>query len=222
MKNNLLTRSFVFSLLLITLPAAASTWCGENGVVRLSFTEGDALQPTKTMESGGKGITTVDLYAYITDADAVKLDGVAFLHMAALEFTLLIEGAEGFITSQEIPVPNRSVGRRPGEVLVGMDPGISVKNGRALLVHWKVLFQGQPENVVFKLDPSALISCERIEGCPEGQPYGLYTGSDSDGQLGSLFGLGYVPAYLNFSGEPDLEARHSRQSWQDVGVYQKR
>ncbi len=203
-------------------PAFASDWCGENGLVRLSFTEGEELNSVKTLETDAKGVVMVDLYAYITDMDPVKRDGEAFLGIAAVEFTLVIEGAEGFITSQEFAQANRSVGRRPGEVMVGLDPGLPVKNGRAQVVHWTILFQGNPENVVFRLDREALISCARTEGCSEGRPYALYTGNDASNQLGSLFGAGYAPAYLNFKGEPDLTPLKGMQSWQDVGLYDAR
>ncbi len=202
--------------------AIASDWCGENGLVRLSFTEGEELQPVKTVETDGKGVITVDLYAYLTDMDPVKLNGEAFLGIAAVEFTLVIEGAEGFITSQEFSMANRSVGRRPGEVMVGLDPGLSLKTGRTQVVHWTILFQGNPENVVFRLDREALISCPRTEGCSKGRPYALYTGNDASNQIGSLFGAGYVPAYLNFKGEPDLTPLLGDQTWQDVGLYDAR
>jgi len=76
--------------------------------------------------------------------------------------------------------------------------------------------------VVFRLDPEALISCPRTEGCSEGRPYALYTGNDACKQLGSIFGAGYVPAYLNFKGEPDLTPVRAQQTWQDVGLYDPR
>ncbi len=202
--------------------AAASDWCGENGLVRLSFTEGDELQPVKTVETDGKGVVTVDLYAYLTDMDPVKKNGEAFLGIAAVEFTLVIEGAEGFITSQEFAMINRTVGRRPGEVMVGFDPGLPVNDGQTQVVHWEILFQGNPKNVVFSLDPDALLSCTRTEGCSEGRPYALYTGNDACKQLGSIFGAGYVPAYLNYEGEPDLTPLRANQTWRDVGLYDAR
>ena len=212
---------FLTSLLMVTV-ATATDWCGENGLVRLSFTEGEELQAVKTVETSGKGITTIDLYAYITDMDPVKRDGEAFMGIGAVEFNLVIEGAEGFITSQIFAMANRSVGRKPGEVMVGLDPGLPVKGGSTQVVHWKVLFQGNPENVVFRLDHKELLSCVRTEGCPDAHPLALYTGNDASKQLGSLFGAGYVPAYLNFRGEPDLTPVRGKQTWQDVGIYEGR
>ena len=224
MKKMVINLLIVLGLMLAGCAAVqASDWCGENGLVRLSFTEGSDLQGVKTVEAAEKGVTTVDLYAYLTDMDPVKLNGEAFLGIAAVEFTLLIEGAEGFIISQEFAMANRTVGRRPGEVMVGFDPGLSAKTGSAEVVHWKIMFQGTPQNVVFRLDPDALLSCQRTAGCPEGAPYALYTGNDACKQMGSIFGAGYVPAYLNYSmAEPDLSPVHGKQTWQDVGLYEGR
>jgi len=202
--------------------ATATDWCGENGLLRLSFTEGEELQAVKNIETDGKGVTTIDLYAYLTDMDSVKRDGEAFLGIAAVEFNLVIEGAEGFITSQIFAMANRSVGRRPGEIMVGLDPGLPIKGGSTQVVHWTILFQGNPENVVFRLDHNDLLSCVRTEGCQDAHPYALYTGNDASNQLGSLFGAGYVPAYLNFKGEPDLAPVKGKQTWQEVGIYDAR
>ncbi len=209
-------------VLAVVSVASASDWCGENGLIRLSFSEGEELQPVFNVEPNGTGVTTIDLYAYISDFDLVEKNGEAFMGIGAVEFNLIIEGAEGFITSQVFSMANRSVGRRPGEVMVGLDPGLTVKTGIAQVVHWEILFQGTPENVVFRLDRENLLSCIRSEECQECRPYAMYTGNSTSRQLGSLFGAGYVPAYLNFKGEPDLEPLRGDQTWQEVGLYKKR
>ncbi len=223
MKNSKM-KSLVLMLLVLAVGSSvsASEWCGENGTIRLSFTAGEELQAVSTMSAGKKGIIIVDLYAYLTDVDPVKKNGEAFLGIGGLELNLLIEGAEGFITSQEFPVANRSVGRLPGEVVVGLGPGIMLEEDHTQLVHWQVMFQGTPKNVVFRLADEGGISCQRTPGCAEARPYALYTGTNESKQYISIFGTGYVPAYLNFEGDVDLNPQHGNVSWQDLGIYEKR
>ncbi len=216
------TLVLLIALLTLAVPTAHAQWCGENGLIRLSFSDGEEIQSVKNTDTESKGVTIVDLYAYLTDLDPVKRDGEAFLGVGALELTLVVEGAEAFITSQEFPVANRTVGRRPGEVVVGFDPGIDLGKEKTQLVHWQILFQGTPENVVFRLDPEGGISCKRTPGCAEAKPYALYTGTNASRLVSSIFGAGSVPAYLNFKGEPDLEPLHGNVTWQDVGLYKKR
>ncbi len=202
--------------------AAGSEWCGENGVVRLSFTPGPELQAVRHATSGDKGITMVDVYAYLTDLTPLQKNGEAFLGLGALEMNLLITGAEGFITSQEFPVANRSIGRKPGEVIAGFSPGIRLTEGPVELVHWKVMFQGRPEDVVFRLDTADGLTAQRTEGMAGLGCSALYTGMRDLGQIGDIFGDGGVPAYLNPQKEPDLRVRHSKLSWRQVGRYQAR
>ena len=222
--NRRILTNVLLMLLLLTIGSAASAsdWCGENGLIRLSFSTGEELQAEKTISDESKGVTIVDLYAFLTDVEPVKRNGEVFMGTGAIEFTLIIEGAEGFITSQEFPVPSRSVGRRPGEIVTGLDPGIMLEKDHTQLVHWQVLFQGTPKNVVFRLDPEGGISCKRTPGCAEARPYGLYTGTIASRQGGSIFGAGYVPAYLNFEGEADLTPQHGNVTWQDVGLFESR
>jgi hypothetical protein len=202
--------------------ASASGWVGENGLVRLSFTKGEELQGVTNVSEGEGGVTIVDLYAYLTDVDPVKLNGEAFLGLGAMEMTLMIEGAEGKITSQDFPVPCHSLGRNTGEVMAGIPDGLELEKEATLLVHWQIMFQGQPKNVVFRLDVDGGITRHRTEGVKEAQPYAMYTGRLVSKQHTSLFGAGYVPAYLNYEGETDLTPIRGKESWQDVGVYQKR
>ena len=48
----------------------------------------------------------------------------------------------------------------------------------------------------------------------------MYVGSVPSYQMGDVFGAGYVPAYLNWDGEPDLQPQSGEASWQDVGIYE--
>lgn len=220
--RKLLSVGWAIWFLLLMAGAAQAQWCGENGVIKLSFTEAPSLQSVATVPAGDKGVTIVDLYAYLTGVEPLQKDGEAFVAIAGLEMTLLIEGAEGFITAQDFPMKNRSVGRRPGEVIAGMYPGISLDQKQTQLVHWQILFQGHPQNVVFRLDPDGGVTSKRTPGVREAHPYALYTGTEASKQVGSIFSAGYVPAYLNYSGKPDLTPLRGKVTWQEAGVYQKR
>lgn len=220
--QNMTKLALILTIMVLGSSNAAAEWCGENGLIRLSFTEGEQLQSTMTIGAESKGVTMIDLYAYLTDMDSIKRDGEAFLGVGAIELSLVVEGAEAFITSQDFPVANRSVGRRPGEVIVGLDPGIKLEEGQTQLVHWQVMFQGTPKNVKFTLDPDGGISCGRTPGCTEARPYALYTGTNASRQISSIFGAGCVPAYLNFEGEADVSPLRGNETWKDVGIYDKR
>jgi hypothetical protein len=184
---------FLLALTLLTAPSARAAWCGENGTVRLSFTPGPQLKPVATIEPGDNGLTTVDLYAWLTDVERLQRDGVEFEGLSAFELHLVIEGAEGFIIKQEYSQEVRQVGKKPGNCIVGLYPGLYFTEGAVQLVHWQIMFQGQPENVVFRLDAGALITCDRTPGSQ--------------------------PAYLNPSGDPDLTESHGTVTWRDVGRF---
>ena len=207
---------------LLTASVAVAGFCGENGVVRFSFEEGPDLVPVATIEAAENGVTMVDLYAWLTDVVPLKKNGEAFLGTAAFELKLVIEGSEGFILKQEYLQPTRQVGKELGTCIVGLNPGLNFKDGAVQLVHWEIMFQGKPEDVVFRLDPEGLFTCGQTEGCPESGVSALYTGTESGNSIGAIFGAGHQPAYLNYSGVPDLEAVHGTVTWQDVGQYEKK
>ncbi len=223
MKRVLSVALFVM-LAFVLSPAsvARAGFCGENGVIRFSFAEGPDLVPVTKVEPGENGVTMIDLYAWLTDVEPLEKDGEAFLGTAALELQLVIEGAEGFILKQDFPQPTRQIGQTLGQCIVGYYPGLKIENGAVQLVHWQIMFQGRPENVVFRLDPGGLMTCERTEGCPGSGVSALYTGTEDSGMIGAIFGAGYQPAYLNFEGEPDLEPIRGKVTWRDVGEFQHR
>lgn len=207
---------------LLLTPAAFAGWCGENGVVRFSFEEGPELVPVAKVAAGENGVTMVDLYAWLTDVEPLQKDGEAFLGTGALELQLVIEGAEGFILKQEYPQESRQVGRTLGNCIVGFSPGLKIRDGATQLVHWQIMFQGSPENVVFRLDPEGLLTCERTEGCPGSGVSALYTGTQAGNSIGAIFGAGHQAAYLNYEGEPDLQPVTGTVSWEDVGEFSRR
>jgi hypothetical protein len=185
--------------------------------VRFSFTAGPDLQSVATVEPGENGVTMVDVYAWLTDVEPMQKDGEPFLGISAFELHLAIDGAEAFIIEQNYPQDVRQVGKQPGDCIVGLWPGLYFEEGAMQLVHWKVMFQGRPENVVFRLDPEAMVTCERTPGCEGTGISALYTGIDSQGFLWAVLGAGYQPAYLNYVGEPDLAPVRGNLPWRQAG-----
>jgi hypothetical protein len=207
---------------LTAVGAGASTWCGDNGLVRFSFVEGDSLVSVFDAGEPQNGVTTVDVYAWLTDVDAVAADGEAFLHLGGFELELDIDGPEAFILEQEFPMKVLNVGQAKGSISAGLDPGQKLADGRAFLVRWKVMFQGRPENVRFGLDGGNLHSCVTNEGCAASGTCALYVGSESSRQLHLLVGAGYAPAWLNPTGQPDQTPVRGGQTWQEAGVFEAR
>lgn len=222
MKTRLMTLVLTTCLTTLVGTTALAGFCGENGVVRFSFVEGPQLQPVATVEAGENGVTMVDLYAWLTDVTPLKKNGEAFLGISAFELQLVIEGGEGFILKQDYPQAHRQVGQKLGNCIVGLYPGLDFTEGGTQLVHWQIMFQGTPENVVFRLDPAGMVTCERTPGCEESGVSALYAGTETSGFVGSIFGAGYQPAYLNPTAEVDLEDVHGTVTWQDVGEFELR
>ena len=83
------TATFVLSFLLTT--AAAAQWVGENGVIRLSFTEEPHLQSVLNAEPGEGGMTIVDLYAYVDEFEPVTYEKEEFLGVGAFELKLAVD-----------------------------------------------------------------------------------------------------------------------------------
>ena len=213
----------VLPLLGLAGPAAASTWCGENGLVRFSFAEGDTIVESLVTGEPQGGVTVVDVTAWMTDMDPVKRRGDAFLRLGALEMKLLVTGAEATVIAQDFPDPRAlNVGKEPGTIAVGFHQGLRCGDGYARLVHWKVMFKGRPRNVRFGLDESALPSCTSMTGCPGTGTQAIYGGADAANQLDCLFGAGYVPAWLNAEGTPDVKPVAGKVSWRDAGVFEAR
>lgn len=207
---------------LLAVPAMGAVWCGENGVVRFSFAAGEDFVDVWQTGDAENGVTMVDVYAWLTDVDPVAYEGEQFLHLGGYELDLAITGAEAFIIAQEFPGEVLNVGRKNGNIAVGFVPGQRLVDGRVLLVKWQVMFQGRPENVRFGLSGAESMTCSKAEGCAEDAPPMIYVGVESTSKLGTLFGAGYVPSWLNPTGDPDRTAVHAKRSYADVGRYVKR
>lgn len=203
--------------------ASASVWCGGNGLVRFSFAPGDSLVETLVTGEPENGVTIVEVSAWLTGVEPMARDGEAFLRVGAAELQLSISGAEGSVIAQEFPVTGAlNISSRPGLVAVGYGAGLKLVGGSVRLVRWQVLFQGRPRNVRFGLEPAGLPSCATMPECPGAAPQAIFAGCDTANQLDSLFGAGYVPAWLNPDGEPERTPVATRVSWREVGVYQPR
>jgi hypothetical protein len=197
--------------------AGASHWCGENGLIRFSFTTGDSLQGVAHAVPDENGMTEVELHAWLTDIHPVAIDGEALLNLGGYEFQLVIEGAEAFVTGTTLPADAVNMAKDHLAYLVGMRAPLKIRDGRVLLGSWKLMFQGEPENVRILIAPEGVSSCAGNEGCEGSNTRALYIGSYDANLLSEIFGAGCVPAWLNPTGEPDLTPLVGDATWQDVG-----
>jgi len=209
-------------MLLMVVGTAYAEFCGENGVIRFSFTREGELQSVATAEPSAGNLTIVELFAFLDEVEPVQYNGDAFLAVGGFEMKLVIEGAEGDILEQGFPGKIMNVGPENGWCLVGIDGSEKIENGRAFLARWKIAFVGEPKNVRFSLDPEGLVSCRAREDCAATGTQGLYVGSASSKQLDLIVGTGCAPAYLNWEGEPDLTPIHSNIHWTEAGVLDPR
>jgi hypothetical protein len=207
---------------LLPVSAGASLWCGDNGVIRFSFVEGDSLVTVLNVPEPENGVSFFDVYAWLTDIDPVAQDGEAFINVGGVEMKLDITADEVFILEQDFPTEALNLGKELGHVAAGFHPEQRIRDGQVLLVRWKIMIQGKPENVRFGLDPSGLMSCRDLRGCRKSEPPALYVGGESSRQSGVIIGAGYVPSWINPTGEPDQTPVTGKQSWRDVGVFQAR
>ncbi|HPF71326.1 MAG TPA: hypothetical protein PLQ13_11695, partial [Candidatus Krumholzibacteria bacterium] len=146
-------------------PAAASHWCGENGLIRFSFAEGDTLVPVAHVEPDQDGVTRVTLQVWLTDVEPMAHDGEALLGVGGFELALEVEGGEVFIADRIFPSMAMNVAKDEWGIVTGLNPNPRLEDGRALLVTYKLMFMGRPENVRFGIRPEGLYSCPTVDGC---------------------------------------------------------
>ena len=199
----------------------ASTWCGKNGVVRLSFTGEDSVVAVTTAEPDSAGKVTVHVYAILDRVEPVAHQGERFMGLEGFELALIVEGAPATVQPPQFPLRVFNLGRYPAQIQAGLTQSLSLRQGRATLVYWPVVFFEPPKNVVFRLDPKALPSCKSLTGCPESGSYFIYAGTQASHQVNHLFGAGYSPAYLNWDADPDLNPVSAQPTWREVGIYQQ-
>jgi len=167
------------------------------------------------------GVTKVTLVAWLTDVETVTIDDKLFDTLGGFELDLKISGATGFITNKKIMGKGINVSKTKGGFIAGLAFGFPLVDGRVPLAQWEIMFQGKVEDVKFSLDPDGLHSCRTCNDCPEGEPLAIYIGAGDSSQAGDLFGAGYIPAWLNPVGEPDVTPVFGKTNWQEVGRYQK-
>ncbi len=214
-RNSIVTVAFVA----LAATAGASTWGGQLGNIHLSFTEGPGIEHVLSSEPLPKVGVIVDLYALMTDVPPVVHNHERILSVGGYELQLAVEGAEWKILKTDLPDLSVNAGIEKGCLYVGKYNGMKFVDGVAQLAHWRLQLLGEPENVVFRLDPAGVNSCVLVEGCDGTGTQAIWTGSGASNQVGLVFGAGYVPAYLNWTGEdPDLTPVRGEVEWHELGL----
>ena len=208
-------------VLVCGLPAAASDFCGGNGVVKLAFADTPELPAVHTASPDQTGMTVVDVWAVLDGVDRVEGPGGVFLAIGGFELTLDVQGAEAIILEKQVAFPYRDFGSSKAECRVGTHPGQPFTDGRLTLVRWRVGFEGEVADVIFDLAPDGAASCATLDGCPGSGSRALYAGTVESRQEGFLFGAGSRPAVLNPTGEVDLAVRPCTVSWREVGIFEE-
>jgi len=208
-------------LLICAAPAGAITWGGHLGQVHLSFAPAPDVQPVLAKEpEPGLGLL-VDVYAVMMDVDPVLYEGERVLALGGYEMRLRVEGAEDAqVLSKEIPVTHLDVAKDTAGIMCGLQPDITFLDEGVVLAKWQVRIPGdEARPVSFHLDPAGLRSHKGVADAEDAGAYMLWTGSLQNRQHGLMFAAGYVPAWLNPDGDPDLTPRHGRTSWRDTGHF---
>ncbi len=202
----------------LAAPAAASDWGGFNGVVHLSFSDGDTLTPVLDLDAEEGELVIVDLYAVLDGVVPVSYQGEGFLSIGGFELTLEVDGP-GEIIGQKLPGRAINLYSEPGHCQVGIYPSLDIVDGRATLVHWRVMYQGRPGPTAFRLAEAGAPSCDTVEGCAGTGTRAMYAGSDNANLAGLLFSAGWTPAYLNWEGEADTSVQDEGTSWSERGIF---
>ena len=199
--------------------AAASEFCGGNGVIKLSFTPGPEITRVADAEPG----MPVDVYAVLDEVALAEGPRGVMLTIGAFECELRITGAEVLSVVKTVLLPHIDFGRRETQVWAGMRTlDNRIDQGPLALVRWTVMLGGEADNVRFDLDPAGLLSCEHFEECVGSNASALYIGTVDVGMDGFVFAAGCAPAVLNPTGEPDLTVAPCTLHFTEVGVFKAR
>ncbi len=211
----------LFVALICPLAAGASTWGGHNGTIHLGFAPPPDLQASTQAEAMGDMGVLIEVYAILKDTLPLQHEGESILATGGYEFRLRIEGAnDARIISKNIPTTHFDVSEDAAGVTCGLQPDITFVEDGIVLVVWKVLIPGAPKPVSFHLDPDGVKSIAKSGPVHDSGSYAIWTGSLQNRQHGLVFSAGYVPAYLNTTGELDLAERRGLGDWQDSGKFQ--
>ncbi|MEZ4387545.1 MAG: hypothetical protein R3D98_08190 [Candidatus Krumholzibacteriia bacterium] len=206
--------------MLLATAAAASSFCGGNGIMILSFTPGPELTRVANADADAAGLVTVEVYAVLDQVAPADGPGGVLLAIGGFECELRIAGAEPLAVEKAVLVPHRDFGQRPTQIWAGVSTtGERVDQGPLTLVRWTVRFQGRPHDVRFDLDPAGLLSCKGLAGCAEAGVSAMYAGAIDVAQEGYIFGAGCAPAVLNPTGDPDLTVAPCTVGFADVGIF---
>jgi len=222
MTSRILSAALLGCALLAAGPAAATVFCGGNGVVKLSFTPGPELQPVATVAPDADGVLQVQVWAVLDEVAQVEGPGGVFLTVGGFELGLVVTGAEATIVGKTIDIPHRDFATKPSECRGGTVPGELLKDGRLVLCHWTVALPQDARDVRFGLDPAAVPSCANLEGCPPDGVFAGYVGTIDANQENYFFGAGYAPAVLNPSAEPELAPVPCAVEYAEVGIFKAR
>jgi hypothetical protein len=222
MRTRILSVAVVAVLLLAGGPAAATVFCGGNGLVKLSFSAGPELQPVAEVAAGQDGVTSVQVWAVLDEVVPVEGPLGALLALGGFELGLQVQGAEATVVEKVIDMPFRDFAESKALCRVGTVPGEPFVDGRLVLCHWTVLLKGEVRNVRFSLDPEGMPSCDGIEDCAGSGASAVYAGAIDAGQENHLFAAGQVPAYLNPEGTPDILPEPCYVDFREVGIYTER
>ncbi len=220
MRSSVRILAFLVLIVVSAATASASTWGGHHGTIRLSFSEGPEFEHFLSSDPLPKVGVVVDLYAVLSDIAPIYYNNEKYLSVGGFELQLKVDGAEWEILATDLSERSINAGIGKGCLYVGKYNGIKFVDGNATLVHWRIRLLGEPENVVFSLDPEGLNSCELIEGCKDSGTQAIWAGSGAAKQVGVVFSAGYIPAYVNWKGEkPDLTPVRGEGDWEDTGLF---
>jgi hypothetical protein len=203
-------------------PAAASVFCGCNGVVKLSFTAGPDLQSVLTTEPAADGLLHVEVWAVLDEVVEVEGPGGVFLHVGGFELELEVAGTEPVDILKQLRVPALDFGPRPTAVWAGLTEPARLQDGRLTLVRWLLKLPGDARDVRLDLTASQLLSCNELPDCPETDVRALYIGSVEIDQGGMFFGASCLPAYVNPSVDPASAPAGCTESFAEFGVFRRR
>lgn len=139
--------------------AEASEWCGENGVVHLRFGEKADGPAVLVAAPDELNLTRVTVSAWLSEVEAVALDGEAFLAIGGFELELVVIGKQP-LSIRKIPVGDApDLARTPSGCLVGLTESVRLDDEGVKLVAWEFIFQGEAPDVRFELKPEGILTC---------------------------------------------------------------
>ncbi len=199
--------------------AAGSRLPADIELARLSLAPSDTSVSCARLSAGPAG-ALVDVYAILDDVDLVFWHKVQVRALGGVELNLVIEGEPAAaMVALDYPTKAFNVYQEPGRLQVGFYPEVPLHGGRATIAHWRVYFPGESRDVKFRLEAAGLRTCDQNEGCVGTGTQAVWVGSAVAEQAGLIFGAGFTPAYLNWTGQPDLGIVQGKTHWSETGLF---